>query len=103
MLSPARARFWTEKADAAWPEATRQRRDAALERGEALLQHVVRRVHDAGVDVAQFLEREQVGGVLGVELVGRGLVDRHRDGPWLGRRASRRAGRAFPDDGFSTA
>ena len=59
----------------------RERRDAAFQRGEALLQRILRRVHDAGVDVAEFLQREQVGRVLGaVELVGRGLIDRHRDG-----------------------
>ena len=58
----------------------RQRRDAALERRDALLQHVVGRVHDARVDVAEFLEPEQVGGVVGaLELVRRRLIDRHRD------------------------
>src|SRR5690606_15873093 len=46
-----------------------------------LLKHVGRRVHDAGVDVAELLEREQVGGVVRVaEDVGRGLVDGHRPG-----------------------
>ena len=81
MLSPARARFCTENADAAWPGRERERRDAAFERRDALLEHVLRRVHDAGVDVAEFLQAEQVRGVLGaVELVGRGLIDRHRDG-----------------------
>ena len=58
----------------------RQRRHAALERSDALLEHVVGRVHDAGVDVAELLEREQIGGVLGaLELIGGGLVDRHGD------------------------
>ena len=62
------------------PRGQRQRADAALDRGDALFEHVVGRVHDARVDVAEFLQREQVRGVLGVaELVGRGLVDRHRD------------------------
>ncbi len=52
--------------------------EAALERRDALLEDVPRRVHDARVDVARHLEREQVGGVLGVvELVRRRLVDRH--------------------------
>jgi len=52
--------------------------DAAFEAGEALLQHIGRRVHDARVDVAQFLQGEEVGGVFGVaELVARRLVDRH--------------------------
>jgi hypothetical protein len=36
----------------------RQRRDAAFERSEALLQDVLRRVHDARVDVAGHLEVE---------------------------------------------
>ena len=81
MLSPARARFCTENAEAAWPEATASAADAALDRRQPLLQHVVGRVHDAGVDVAEFLQAEQVGGMLGaVELVGGGLVDRHRNG-----------------------
>ena len=43
---------------------------AAFERGDALLQHGLGRIHDAGVDVAELLEREQVGRVLGrTELV----------------------------------
>ena len=81
MLSPARARFWIAKAEAAWPEATASAATPPSSAAIALLQHVAGRVHDAGVDVAELLEREQVGGVLGVaELVGGGLVDRHRDG-----------------------
>ncbi len=48
----------------------RQRGDAAFERGDALLEHVVGRVHDAGVDVAEFPQPEQVRRVVGVlELV----------------------------------
>ena len=59
----------------------RQRRDPAFERGDALLQDVGGRIHDAGIDVAELLERKQVGGVLGaLELIGSGLIDRHRDG-----------------------
>jgi hypothetical protein len=58
-----------------------QRGNAAFHRRDALFQHVLRRVHDAGVDVAGNLQVEQVGAVLGaVEGVGGGLVDRHRDG-----------------------
>ena len=80
-MSPTRARFWIAKADAACPLAERQSRDAPFERGDALLEHVGGRIHDPGIDVAEFLEREQVGGVLGaLELIGGGLVDRHRDG-----------------------
>ena len=38
---------------------------AAFEEADALLQHVLGGVHDPGVDVAQLLQGEQVGGVLG--------------------------------------
>ena len=56
-----------------------QCRDAALERRDALLDDVLGRVHDPGVDVAGLGKAEQRGGVLGaVERVGRGLVDRQR-------------------------
>ena len=59
----------------------RQPRDAALERGDALFEHGIRRVHDARVDIAEFGQPEQIRGVLAVaELVARRLVDRHRDG-----------------------
>ena len=55
-------------------------RHAALDRREPLLQNVVGRVHDPGVNVPEFLQGEQVRRVLGaVELIGRGLVDRHGD------------------------
>ena len=61
--------------------AGRERRDATLEGGQALLEDRLRRVHDPGVDVARDGEVEQVGAVLGVvELVGHRLVDRHRHG-----------------------
>ena len=56
----------------------RQPGDSAFERGDALLEDVGRRVHDAGVDVAELLQGEESRGVVGiVEHVGRGLVDRH--------------------------
>ena len=56
---------------------------AAFERGDALFEHVVGGVHQAGVDVAEFLEGEEIGGVLGaVEDVGGGAVDRHGAGRW---------------------
>ncbi|MNS81596.1 hypothetical protein D3C72_1153100 [compost metagenome] len=68
-----------------------QGRDPALQRRQTLLQHVGRRVHDAGVDIARHLQVEQVGPVLGVvEGVAGGLIDRHRDR--LGRRVGRIAG-----------
>ena len=61
--------------------AHRERRNPAFQRGNALLQHVVGGVHDARIDIAEFLETEQVGGVIGiVEHVGRRLIDRRRTG-----------------------
>ena len=55
-------------------------RRTALKGGNALLQHVICRVHDARIDVAELLQREQIARVLGVaELVGRRLIDRHSD------------------------
>jgi hypothetical protein len=63
----------------------------AFEGRDALLEHVVGGVHQPGVDVPEFLEREQVGGVLGaVEDVGRGPVE--RDGPGVGGRVGGIAG-----------
>ncbi len=63
----------------------RERRGAAFERGDALLEHVRGRVLKAGVDVAELLQAEKPRGVVGVvEDVRRGLVDGH--GPRLGRR-----------------
>ena len=58
--------------------ARRQRRHAAFQARDALLEHIGGRVHDAGVDVAQLLQREQIRGVLRVaKLIAGGLVDRH--------------------------
>ncbi len=60
-------------------------RDAAFERGHPPLEDVVRRVHDAAVDVAELFEGEEVGPVLRiVEGVGGGRVDGH--GPGVGGR-----------------
>ncbi len=60
------------------PGTGRQRAHAAFQVGQALLEHVGGGVHDAGVDVAQLFQGEQVGGMFGVlELVAGGLVDRH--------------------------
>ena len=57
----------------------RERRGAAFERGDALLQHRVGRVADARVDVAEGLQAEQRGGVIDVvEHEGGRLVDRRR-------------------------
>ena len=79
-MSPALARFCRAKAEAACPLASASARDPALERGDALLEHVVGRVHDAGVDVAELFQREQVRRMLcALKLVRGRLVDRHRD------------------------
>ena len=56
-----------------------QTADALLERGDPLLEGGGGRVHDPRVDVAEPLQREELGGVVGVlEDVGRRLIDRHR-------------------------
>ena len=56
-----------------------QTADALLERGNPLLEGGGRRVHDPRVDVPEPLQREELGGVVGVfEDVGRRLIDRHR-------------------------
>ena len=69
----------------------RQRRGAALERRDALFQHRVGRIADAGIDVAERLQPEQRGGVVGiVEHERRGLIDRRR--PRAGGRIGLRAG-----------
>ena len=58
----------------------RNRRGAALERRDAFLEHRDGRVHDPGVNVAEFLQPEQLGRVVAVaELIAGGLVDRHRN------------------------
>ena len=57
----------------------REPRGAAFERGDALLQHGVGRIADAGVDVAEGLQAEQRGRVIDVvEHERRGLIDRGR-------------------------
>ncbi|MCY1242047.1 hypothetical protein D9M72_549850 [compost metagenome] len=63
------------------PGGNRQRRGTAFERCEALFQHRLRRVHDAGVDIAELLQAEESGCMIGVveDETGR-LVDRRRPG-----------------------
>ena len=68
----------------------RQRGGAAFERRDALFQHRVGRIADAGIDVAERLQPEQRGGVVGVvEHERRGLIDRRRPraGGGIGLRA----------------
>src|SRR5947209_1365525 len=63
----------------------RQRACTAFEAGDALLEHLLCRVHDACVDVAGLTQREQSGGVGRVaEGVAGGLIDRR--GPGSGGR-----------------
>ena len=62
-----------------------RRRAATLEGRQPRLERTLRRVHDAGVDVADLGQREQVGRVVGVaELERRRLIDRY--GPGAGGR-----------------
>ena len=54
----------------------RERGSAVLKGGDTLLQHRLRGVHDPGVDVAEGLQSEKGGGVVGiVEHKGCGLID----------------------------
>ena len=56
----------------------RQAADAAFQSGHPLLENVRRRVHQSRVDPAHFLQREQIGGMLGVsEAVTGRLMDGH--------------------------
>jgi hypothetical protein len=69
------------------PAGGGDRTGSTFERGDALLQHLDRRVAQAGVDVAVGFQRVQVGGVVRVlERVGRGLVERRGDRPRRGVR-----------------
>jgi len=69
------------------PAGDRERADAAFKRGQPLLEHVGRGIHDPRVDVAELLQGEEPRGVRRiVEVVRRRLVD--RDGASLGRRVS---------------
>ena len=60
----------------------RKRCGAAFKSRDALFEHRVCRVADAGIDVAECLQAEQRGGVIGiVEHERRGLIDRRRACP----------------------
>ena len=79
-----------------------ERRRAALQRGDALLQHGLRGAADARVDVAERLQAEQRGGVVDVvEDVGRRLIDRRdpRAGRGIGRGAGMDGKRGKPRSG----
>ena len=60
------------------PRRTADRARAPFQRGDAVLQRADGRVRQPRIDVADLLQVEEPGGVVGVpELVGGGLVDRH--------------------------
>ena len=61
------------------PGGERESADPAFERGDPFFEGGGRRVHDPGVDIPKPLQREKLGGVVGVLKYIRGcLVDRHR-------------------------
>ena len=73
------------------PRGDQEGPDATLQGGDPLLHRILGGVHDAGVDIAELLEGEQVCRVFGVpEGVRRGLVD--RQGPSAGGRIGALAG-----------
>ncbi len=79
MWSPAFARLRIANGLCGLSRRQEQSRDPAFEGGDALLDDVLRRVHDPGVNVAGLGQPEQGGGVLGaVEGVRRRLIDRQR-------------------------
>jgi hypothetical protein len=70
---------WNTSSCAAWPDATASAAVPPSSAATPLLQHRLRRVHDAGVDVAERLQAEQRGRVVDVvEDIGGRLVDRRR-------------------------
>ena len=98
MLSPEEQRAlmamnwadWPEEAaTAATPPSKAAMRCCQIDQVEGgyLLENVDGRVHDTGVDIPEFGQAEQIGGVLTIaELVARRLVDRDRDR--IGRRVA---------------
>ena len=63
----------------------RKRRNAALQRRNALFQHILRGVGQSAVDIARICQTETCGGMGGVlKDVGRGLIN--RDSAGIGRR-----------------
>ena len=82
------------------PGGDGQPRGAAFERGDALLEHRVGRIADAGIDVAEGLQAEQRGGVVDVlEYERGGLIDRRGaragGGIRLGAGVDRERGKAW--------
>ena len=69
----------------------RKRATPALERGDALLKDIRRRIHDARVEVAEFLQRKKIRGMFRIpENITRRLVNRYaaRTGGGVWRLAS---------------
>ena len=66
------------KGDGRLSRGHRQSADAAVQLGQPLFQHIGGRIHDPGIDIAEFLEAEQIGGMFRtLEDIGRGLVNRN--------------------------
>ena len=77
MLSPARARLRIVSVSAAWPDATPSAPTPPSRAATRSSKTSVVGIHDPGVDVAELLQPEEPGGVVGVvEDVARGGVDR---------------------------
>ena len=64
-LVPGRGQGDDRVEDGRGPRGQGHRGRAAFQQGHPLLQNVVRRIHEPRIDVAQFLEREQIGRVFG--------------------------------------
>ena len=83
--------------------ASGQPTDATFQRGNPLLQHIRGGIHDAGVDIAQFCQREEIGSVLRIaELIAGGLVDRDgaATGGWVWLLAGMQLARAKTELSF---
>ena len=58
------------------PRCDRQGAYPAFQIGHALFKHITGGVHDAGINIAEFLQGKQAGGMFGaVEYIGSGLIN----------------------------
>ena len=60
--------------------------NAPIQCSQPFLEHVIGRIHQPRIYVAEFLQREEIGGVFGVfENIAGGGIDRHRarHGRWI--------------------
>jgi hypothetical protein len=79
MLSPARA-FLERESGGCLAGRKRQRRHPTFKGSNALFQHVIGRIHDPRIDVAEFFQRKEIGRVFGIAELKRGrLINRHGD------------------------